>query len=62
MARKRKFDAWYTRYGTRHFVKYDLPPVSDGSEYFFASLFFRRDNPNRFAVMAAFDQMTLGEK
>lgn len=34
LARKRKFDTWYARYGTRLFAKYDLPPVSSGSEQF----------------------------
>lgn len=62
MARKRKFDTWYARYGTRLFVKYDLPPVADQSERFFASIFCRRDNPNRFAVIDAFDRLLAGEK
>lgn len=62
MARKRKFDTWYARYGTRFFVKYDLPLVSDSSERFFASIFCRRDNPNRFDVIVAFDRLAMGEK
>ncbi|GAB2585991.1 DUF6169 family protein [Spirosoma areae] len=61
-ARKRKFDTWYARYGTRLFGKYDLPTVSAGSERFFVSVFYRRDNPNRFEVITAFDRLATGEK
>ena len=62
LARKRKFDTWYARYGTSLFAKYDLPPISEGTERFFASIFYRRGNPNRFAVIAAFDRLASGEK
>lgn len=62
IARKRKFDTWYARYGTRLFAKYDLPTVAAGSERFFVSVFYRRDNPNRFAIITAFEQLAIGDK
>ncbi len=61
-ARKRKFDNWYKRFGSVLYQKYDLPTVSDHSERFFASIFFRRDNPNRLAVIDAFDRLAMGDK
>lgn len=62
LARKRKFDGWYARLGETLFEKYDLPTVSTGSERYFASVFYRRDNPHRFAIVAAFERLVEGGK
>lgn len=62
LARKRKFDGWYARLGETLFEKYDLPTVSAGPERYFTSVFYRRDNPHRFAIVAAFERLVEGEK
>ncbi len=62
MARKRKFDGWYARFGDSLFEKYDLPTVDAGSERYFASLIFRRDNHNRIAIITAFERLGTGDK
>ena len=62
LARKRKFDTWFSRFGNHLFEKHDLPTVADGPERYFASIFFRSDNPNRLAIITAFDQLANGEK
>lgn len=62
VARKRKFDIWYTRLASRIYEKYDLPTVFEGSERYFASVFFRRDNPDRIAILTAFGQFETGNK
>lgn len=62
LARKRKFDGWYTRLGDSFFEKYDLPTVAAGPERYFASVFFRRDNPYRFAIVAAFERLVESDK
>lgn len=62
LARKRKFDNWFSRFGNHLFVKHDLPTVAAGPERYFASLLFRQDNPNRLAVITAFERLTSGEK
>ena len=62
LARKRKFDNWYTRLGTELYEKYDLPALSVGPERYFASVFFRRDNPNRLSIITAFDRLGTGDK
>lgn len=62
LARKRKFDGWYARSGDFLFEKHDLPTVAIGPERYFASVFFRRDNPNRFAIIAAFDRLGASDK
>lgn len=62
LARKRKFDTWYVRLGSELFEKHDLPSFSMGPERYFASVFFRRDNPNDLAITAAFDRLGTSEK
>ena len=62
LARKRKFDGWHTRLGDSFFEKYDLPTVTAGPERYFASVFFRRDNPYRLATVAAFERLVEGDK
>ena len=62
LARKRKFDGWYDRFGNAAFEKHDLPTVAVGPERYFASVFFRRDNPHRIAIITAFDRLGTGEK
>ncbi len=62
LARKRKFDTWYSQLADPLFVKYDLPSIADGPERYFVSIFLRCDNPNRFAIIAAFEQLASGEK
>ena len=62
LARKRKFDSWYVCLGNPAFEKYDLPTVAAGSERYFASVFFRRDNPNRVLIITAYERLGTGEK
>lgn len=62
LARKRKFDGWFDRFPDHFFEKYDLPTVGNGDERYYASIFFRRDNPYRFAVIAAFNQLSANDK
>lgn len=62
LARKRKFDNWFSRFGNHLFEKHDLPTVADGPERYFASIFFRSDNPNRSAIITAFDRLASGDK
>lgn len=62
LARKRKFDNWFNRISNHPFEKYDLPLVVDGPEQYFASLFFRYDNPFRHDIIRAFDELANGEK
>lgn len=62
LARKRKFDNWFNRLGDHPFEKYDLPTVANGSERYFASIFFRYDNPLRLAIITAFEQLANCDK
>ena len=62
LARKRKFDSWYARLGNPAFEKHDLPTVAAGRERYFASVFFRRDNPNRLAIITAFERLGTADK
>lgn len=62
LARKRKFDGWYDRFGNAAFEKHDLPTVAVGPERYFASVFFRRDNPHRISIITAFDRLGTSEK
>ncbi|GAB4030286.1 DUF6169 family protein [Spirosoma gilvum] len=62
LARKRKFDGWYARFGQQLFEKYDLPAVANGTEQYVASVFFLRDNPYRFAIINLFENLASGEK
>ncbi|WP_374191854.1 DUF6169 family protein [Spirosoma foliorum] len=62
LARKRKFDNWFNRSRNHPFEKYDLPSVISGPEQYFASIFFRYDNPFRHAIIAAFEDLANGEK
>ena len=62
LARKRKFDNWFSRFSKHLFEKHDLPTVAVGPERYFASIFFRSDNPYRSAVIAAFDRLSSGDK
>lgn len=62
LARKRKFDNWFNRSRNHPFEKYDLPSVISGPEQYFASIFFRYDNPFRHAIIAAFEDLVNGEK
>ena len=64
LARKRKFDSysWYPRLGNSAFEKHDLPTLAAGPERYFASVFFRRDNPNRLAIITAFKRLGTSDK
>ena len=62
LARQYKFDNWYRQVADPLFIKYDLPSVADDSERYFASIFLRADNPNRFAIITAFERLASGEK
>lgn len=62
MARKRKFDNWYNWLGNSAFEKYDLPTVAAGPERYFASVFFRRDNPNRLSIITAVERLGTADK
>ena len=62
LARKRKFDNWFNRLSSHPFEKYDLPTVANGPERYFASIFFRYDNPLRLAIITAFERLAGDEK
>lgn len=62
LARKRKFDNWFSRFGNHLFEKHDLATVVSGPERYFVSLLFRQDNPNRIAIITAFERLASGEK
>ena len=62
LARKRKFDSWYDRLSDPLFEKCDLPTVATGPDRYFASVLFRRHNPNRISIITAFDRLGMGDK
>jgi hypothetical protein len=62
LARKRKFDNWYARFGSIEYAKMDMLTPTDGPEQFYASFFYRLDNPYRHEIAGAFEQLLMGIK
>ena len=62
LARKRKFDNWYARFGSADYAKFDLLTPIEAGEPFYASFFYRTDNPYRHEIIKAFEQLASGEK
>jgi Family of unknown function (DUF6169) len=63
--RNRKFDEWFQKYSANHYIKldsnfYDL----ESNITFFSTLIMKRDNPYKFYISEAFDELTdrLGDK